>query len=306
MKSIALTGATSMIGIALIKQCIQNNIKVIAFIRSNSSRLNRLPKSDLIKPINCDLEYIKNFDFDKFDLKDIDVFYHFGWSHTDKQGRFDSNKQLENVNNTLSVVNFAKKIGCKRFIGAGSQAEYGRVNSFLTGETFVNPENAYGISKYAAGKLAKIECEKLGLEYVWVRILSVYGANDNEKTLLKDFIINCKENKPMPLGPCTHIWDYLHEEDAGRAFLDIGEKGLNGKVYCLGSGEGKQLKEYLEIIRNILNPLYKIKYGEIPYTEQSLMYLCADITEVTEDTGWKPEITFEYGIKRVIDNSSCK
>ena len=304
MKSIALTGATSMIGIALIKQCIQNNIKVIAFIRSNSSRLNRLPKSDLIKPINCDLEYIKNFDFDKFDLKDIDVFYHFGWSHTDKQGRFDSNKQLENVNNTLSVVNFAKKIGCKRFIGAGSQAEYGRVNSFLTGETFVNPENAYGISKYTAGKLARIECDKLELEYIWVRILSVYGVNDNDNTLLKDFIINCKINNTIPLGPCTHIWDYLHEEDAGRAFLYIGKIGVNNKIYCLGSGIGRQLKEYLEIIKNYINPSYKIKFGEIPYTKQSLMYLCADISELTKDTGWKPEISFEDGIKKVIDISS--
>ncbi|MCL2283504.1 MAG: hypothetical protein FWC26_09330 [Fibromonadales bacterium] len=59
MKTIALTGATSMIGIALIKQCILNGIKVTAFIRSNTSRLNRLPNSDLIKIVSCNLEVLK-------------------------------------------------------------------------------------------------------------------------------------------------------------------------------------------------------------------------------------------------------
>jgi len=306
MKSIALTGATSMIGIALIKQCIQNNIKVVAFIRSDSSKLNRLPTSDLITIINCDLNSINNFDFNQFNISSIDVFYHFGWSHTDKQERFNNEKQLENIHYTLSSVKIAKKMGCKKFIGAGSQAEYGRVLTPLTSTIPVNPENAYGISKYAAGMFAKIECEKLGLVCVWVRILSIYGINDNENTLLKDFIYNCRENKPMPLGPCTHIWDYLHEDDAGRAFLTIGEKAMNSIVYCLGSGIGRHLKEYLEIIKNLVNPSYKIQYCEIPYTEQSLMYLCADISELTKDTGWKPEISFEDGIKKIIDKFSIK
>ena len=300
MEKIALTGATSMLGIALIKQCIQNNIKVFALVRSDSARLNRLPSSDLISIINCDLDSLKDFDVVKNKLENIDIFYHFAWIHTDKQGRFCCDKQLENIHHTLAAVRLAKKLGCKKFIGAGSQAEYGRSATPLTSVTPISPENPYGIAKYAAGKLASIECEKLGLEFVWVRILSVYGIYDNEDTLIKTFIKNCKNNIPMALGQCTHIWDYLHEDDAGKAFFAIGEKGINGKIYCLGSGIGKPLKEYLETIKDLVNPSYAPQYGKISYNENSIQYLCADISELTRDTGWKQEFSFEEGIKNII------
>jgi nucleoside-diphosphate-sugar epimerase len=304
MKIIALTGATSMLGIALIKKCIQNAIKVIAFIRPNSSRLDRLPYSDLLTVVKCNLDNLMNFNPIDENSDNPEIFYHFGWKNTDKQGRYNCDMQLENVNHTLAAVHLAKKIGCMRFIGAGSQAEYGNSSIPLNGNIPVNPEIAYGIAKYAAGKLSKIECENFGLEHIWVRVLSVYGTNDNADTLIKSFINCCKNNYSMPIGPCTHIWDYLHEDDAGKAFLDIGERGINGKVYCLGSGIGKPLKEYLETIKNIINPVYIPGYDAIPYTEKSIKYLCADISELTNDTGWKPEISFEEGIKRIITQST--
>jgi nucleoside-diphosphate-sugar epimerase len=302
MSTIALTGATSMIGLALIRQCLRSGIKIIAFVRPNSSRLDRLPDSNLIKIVNCNLDSLINLDAIKERLDNPEMFYHFGWDHTDKQGRYDCDKQLRNLHYTLAAVHLAKKLGCRRFIGAGSQAEYGRSSDHLTGTTPVDPEIAYGITKYAAGKLSKIECEKIDLEHIWVRILSVYGINDNDDTLIKTFIVNCKNNRSMPLGPCTHIWDYLYEDDAGQAFLAIGRRGLNRKVYCLGNGIGKPLKEYLEIIRNMVNPAYIPQYGEIPYIEKSVKYLCADITELTNDTGWKPEFSFDEGVRRVIEN----
>jgi len=303
MKVIALTGATSMLGLALIKQCILNKIGVVAFVRPDSPRLSRLPDSDLITVVKCNLDDLANFDPAEVRSEIPDVFYHFGWEYTDKQGRNNCDKQLKNIHHTLAVVHFAKKLGCKRFIGAGSQAEYGRSLTPLSSNTPVDPEMAYGIAKYTAGKFAKIECEKLHLEYIWIRILSIYGYNDNEGTLIKDFIENCKNDQPMPLSPCTHIWDYLYEDDAGRAFLAVGEKGLDGQVYCLGSGVGKPLKEYLEIIKSMVNPAYILRYGEIPYNEKSLKYLCANISELTNDTKWKPEISFEDGIKEIIETN---
>lgn len=303
MKSIALTGATSMVGIALIKQCVKNNIKVLAFIRPGSSRKERLPDSDLVAILECNLDSLAGFNISPNVALPVDVFYHIGWDVTDKAGRNSCEKQLNNIKYTLDAVSLTKKLGCKRFVGTGSQAEYGRVSLPLNSTVPANPEIAYGIAKYAAGKFSKIECENLNLEHIWVRVLSVYGSNDNDGTLIKTFIDKCKNNQPMPLSECTHIWDYLYEDDAGRALLAIGEKGINGKTYCLGSGTGKPLKEYLEIIRNIINTGYQPDYGEIPHTEKSIKYLCADITELTVDTGWMPEISFEEGTKKTFISS---
>lgn len=81
----------------------------------------------------------------------------------------------------------------------------------------------------------------------------------------------------------------------------IGEKGKVGEIYCIGSGKVKKLYEYINIIKNQINPKLKIKFGAIPYSKNQVMYLCADISKLEEDTGFKPEISFEEGIKRTIE-----
>jgi nucleoside-diphosphate-sugar epimerase len=288
-----------MIGVALIKQCILNNVKVTAIVQPGTLKKNRLPKSSLISLFECDINNLLGLDV----KGNIDIFYHIAWADIDKDGRKSCEKQFHNIKYTLDAINLAKNLGCKKFIGVGSQAEYGRVSVPLNGSTPVDPETAYGVAKYTAGKFARIECERLWIKYNWIRILSVYGSNDKDSTLIKTFIDSCRNNKSLALSPCTHIWDYLYEDEAGRALLAIGEKGVDGKTYCLGSGTGRPLKEYLEVIRNIVNANYQPDYGKIPYVEKSIKYLCADISELTTDTGWKPEISFEEGIRKMIDPS---
>ena len=146
--TLAITGATSMLGVATIKNCILKNISVLAFVRKGSSKIERLPSSPLVKIVECDLAQMKDFDVDKLSA---DVFIHFGWAFTDKTGRNDVSKQLENVQYTIDAVHLAKRLGCRKFVGAGSQAEYGTPNIILKADTPVNPLVPYGVAKYAAG-----------------------------------------------------------------------------------------------------------------------------------------------------------
>ena len=139
---LAITGATSMLGVATIKICVLNNISVLAFVRKDSSRIKRLPLSPLVKIIECDLTQMKEFEDNSLSA---DVFIHFGWAFTDKTGRNDVLKQLENVQYTIDAVHLAKRLGCRKFIGAGSQAEYGTPNVRLKADTPVNPLISYGV-----------------------------------------------------------------------------------------------------------------------------------------------------------------
>ena len=291
--TLAITGATSMLGVATIKNCISKNISVLAFVRKGSSKIERLPSSPLIKIVECDLAQMKDFDVDKLSA---DVFIHFGWAFTDKTGRNDVSKQLANVQYTIDAVHLAKRLGCRKFVGAGSQAEYGTPNTILKEDTPVNPVVPYGVAKYAAGRLSAMECKKEGLEYNWVRILSVYGPDDNDGTLIKQLIKNAKNNSPMGLSGCEQIWDYLYEDDAGSAFVAVAEKGVNGKVYPLGSGAGRHLKEYVQDVISVVNPDYKPEYGKFPYSPTQPMSLVADVSELKQDTGWKAETSFLKGI----------
>ena len=122
MKKIVVTGATSMIGIALIEECIKKNIEVLAIVRKKSKNINRLPVSKNIHILECDLEDLCNMQVNN---KGYDVFYHLAWTNTIKNERCDPQKQLENIKYTVDAVELAYRMGCTKFIGAGSQAEYG-------------------------------------------------------------------------------------------------------------------------------------------------------------------------------------
>ena len=50
------------------------------------------------------------------------------------------------------------------------------------------PENGYGMAKLCAGQMSRLECERLGLDHVWPRVLSVYGPYDGPSTMISSAI----------------------------------------------------------------------------------------------------------------------
>ena len=91
---------------------------------------------------------------------------------------------------------------------------------------------------------------------------------------------------------CAQIWDYLHCDDAARAFLAVAERGIDGKFYPLGSGHGRKLKDYLIDLQQQIAPAVPLLFGKKEYYPHQPMYLVADVSEIEKDIGWKPEIDF--------------
>ncbi len=298
MKRIVLTGPTGAIGIAIIQQCIEQGIEVYAFIRRTSDRNIRIPRHELVHLIECDLAELSQFDVSN--MPTCDVFYHLGWAATIGNGRNDMQLQLKNIQYTLDAVDLAARLGCNTFVGTGSQAEYGRYEGKLNARVPVFPENGYGMAKLCAGQMSQIECEKKGLRQVWVRILSVYGPYDNDNTMVTSTIRKLLNGEKPAFTLGEQKWDYLYSEDAARALLLLGECSNANGVYCLGSGEVKSLKEYILMMRDAINPYAELGFGELPYGQKQVMYLCADLDKLHRDTGFQPKIPFEEGIKRTI------
>lgn len=300
MKKIVVTGATSMLGLATVNEAISHGVKVLALLRVGSKKISRLPKNKLITVLECDIDEMESVKTSNLE-SDYDVFYHFAWANTDKSTRNDPILQEKNIKYALEAVNLAKKLGCKKFVGAGSQAEYGRVEGELSPSTPINPDIAYGIAKYAAGRLTSLRCGELGLEHIWVRILSVYGIYDNPSTMISYAITELLSNRKPEFTKCEQKWDYLFSEDAGKAFYLIGEKGKNNKVYCLGSGIAYPLSHYVKTINKLMNKAENLGIGKKDYAPKQVMYLCSDISELTTDTGFKPAISFEEGLSKTIE-----
>ena len=125
MKSAVITGGTGMLGLALVRLLISKNIKVLMLIRPNSRKTDNIPKSPLVNTIECDLKDLPNAPIP--DDEKYDAFFHFGWEGTYGDARNDMYLQNKNIQNTIDAVQLASKLGCSVFLGAGSQAEYGRV-----------------------------------------------------------------------------------------------------------------------------------------------------------------------------------
>ena len=299
MKRIVVTGATSMIGVALIEECLRHDIEMYAVVRSSSGKAGRLPFSDKIHLTDCSLE----------DLSDLpgripggcDTFYHIAWGNTGEARNKSTELQSRNIFYTLQAVRAAAELGCRRFIGAGSQAEYGPMDvEKISPDSPVNPSTPYGASKLAAGHLAGMLCRELGMECIWPRIFSVYGKYEKETTMVASGLRKMLAGEPTEFTPAMQRWDYLYSRDAGRAFYLIGEKGKGGSVYCVGSGQARPLKEYIEEMA-ALTGAGKPGIGAKPYPPGAVMNLCADIGTLTGDTGFIPEYTFEQGIRETIE-----
>lgn len=298
MDRVMLTGPTGSIGIALIKYCVENNTEVYAICRKNSKRIGRLPKHPLVHVLESNLEELA--DMDVSNIPECQAFYHFGWDATIGEDRNNTALQLKNIQYTLDAVALADRIGCEVFVGAGSQAEYGRFEGALNVSVPAFPENGYGIAKLCAGQLSRLECNKREIRHVWTRILSVYGPYDSDMTMITSTIRKLLAGEVPALTKGEQKWDYLYSADAARALYLLGEKGKNNKIYCIGSGEARPLAEYIRLMRDAINPEAELGFGQVPYGEKQVMYLCADITDLREDTGFKPEVSFEEGIRQTI------
>lgn len=299
MTKAIVTGPTGAIGVALIEELVKHNIFVYAVCRKNSSRIANIPVHKLVKIIECDLDELNTLAL-KIN-SGCDIFYHLGWMATIGDGRNDTDLQLQNIRYTLDAVNVAHQLNCRRFIGAGSQAEYGRVEGKISPNTPAFPENGYGIAKLCAGQLSRIKCEQLGIAHIWTRILSIYGPFDGPRTMISSTIRTLLDkNKPaLTLG--DQQWDYLYSKDAATAFYLIGKHGISGKTYCIGSGQAAPLRQYIETLRNQIDPSLPLGFGEIPYGDKQVMHLEADISDLHKDTGFVPQYSFEKGIQETID-----
>ena len=122
MNKAIITGASGMIGSALINLLLKEDYEIIAIVRPNSKKIKNIPKSNKVEIVECDLSNLKSL-FNRF--SDCELFFHFGWAATMGNARDNTHLQLKNIEYTLDAVNLAKNSDCKAFIGAGSQAEYG-------------------------------------------------------------------------------------------------------------------------------------------------------------------------------------
>ena len=298
MKTAIISGATSSIGRALIDECIKNEIKVIALVNPLSSRRDKVKQNDLLQIIECSLDNMRNIHVEKLDDS---VFFHLAWIDTkDAIARDNIYNQEDNIRYSLDAVDLAYRFGCQVFVGAGSQAEYGRVEGIITEDTPCSPVTPYGIAKLCSGQLTRLMCERLGIRHIWTRILSTYAPDGYAHSVVNYTITELLNGSTPELSSCEQKWDFLYVSDTARALFLLGDKGRGSEVYVVGSGEQRILRDYILKIRDAINPGAKIGFGMKKTGD--IVNLSCDISKIKSHVGFTPEVDFEEGIAYMINH----
>lgn len=306
--NIVVTGATSFVGTGVVKELLKRGHHVYAVLRMNSSRLDRLLEDDKL-PSNLtileeDLGTLSNL------LRRIteccDVFLHMGWRGAGSDSRANEHVQKESEADALAAVRIAEKLGCRRFLFTGSQAEYGIHDSLMTEAALCCPTSPYGEAKLAVRYKAEALCRNLGMDYGHARIFSTYGPGDHPWSLISASIQTFLGERVMELSDCTQKWNFMYIEDAGRALADLAEyQGAlleHGCVYNLAGPmeETRELREFVEVIYDRCGRRGGIKYGVRPPNAEGTVNLIPDILKMERVIGWVPNVRFEQGILNIL------
>lgn len=140
----------------------------------------------------------------------FDAVLHFAWDGVGSLGRSDIATQEKNLRMSKAFFSWAKAHGVKRFFFAGSQAEMGRG----TREEPL-PASPYGEKKLAFSEYGLRNHGKM--EFIDLRIYSIYGKGDHERSLVKTLVRNTLRGMETELGSGNKIWNFMAEEDFGQA-----------------------------------------------------------------------------------------
>lgn len=257
-----ITGASSFIGVELCRYLSKNGHNVIAMSRRPNEHLDEIAKDGHLEVFRSDMQSL----FDKAKSVKADVFVHLAWAGTTHEERNNPAVHEENVRLSLECVKLAKKMGCQLYVDAGSQAEYGIVPGVLTEDTPCNPITAYGKGKLRMYQESKKLTEEIGLKYVHLRILSVYGENDHDETLIKSALKKLKANEPIVMRSGGQKWNYVYVKDAVRQIAELSLNALNDdnfnqEIYHIASNDTRKLQDFIIAMKEIKGSSSLLLFG---------------------------------------------
>lgn len=294
---IAITGANSFIGKRLIHKISELNWDIVAVVRKGCSQKDVFRAMENVAVYECNMdEYHQLGDM----IGTVDCFVHLAWSGTRGTSRLDEELQYKNYCWSMEAIQSLVSKGCRRIITAGSQAEYGINTDIISEKTECNPNTAYGKYKLRVYQDTVDLCRKYGVAYKEPRFFSLYGPEDYENSLIVSCLQKFLNNIPCELTECIQMWDYLYIDDAIDALVKLCYIQCEDGAYNFGSGDCRELKSFVQEMKEITNSSSELIYGVVPYTAAGVVSIQPDTSKLKREAVWNAKISFEQGIKEIL------
>lgn len=198
-----------------------------------------------------------------------------------------------------------------RFLHVSTDEVYGSLDEqgYFTEETPYAPNSPYSASKASSDHLVRAYYHTYGLPTITTNCSNNYGPYQFPEKLIPLMIHNALTGKDLPIyGDGQNIRDWLYVKDHCRALLTVLEKGKPGETYNIGGNAEKTNIEIVETICTILDEV-RPREDDKSYREQITFVkdrpghdrrYAIDATKIWKELDWKPEETFDTGIKKTV------
>jgi UDP-glucose 4-epimerase len=202
-----------------------------------------------------------------------------------------------NVHGTVQVLEAARHAGVHKLVYAASSSCYGLATVPTAEDHPIAPQYPYALSKYL-GELAVFHWHQVyRLPVNAIRIFNAYGTRARTSgaygAVFGVFLRQKLAGAPFTVvGDGTQRRDFVYATDVAAAFLRAAETERTGEAWNVGAGNPQSVNRLVELLGGKVVHLPK-RPGEPDCT-------WADIGKITRELGWKPVVSFEEGVARVL------
>ena len=211
--------------------------------------------------------------------------------------------------NVLEAVRDAEKNDI-RLVLIGSGEEYGYIREGacpLSESEPLNPGNIYAATKACQDMLGKIYTRAYKMDIIMVRAFNHSGPAQSNIFVISDFcrqIAEIEKGMKEPVisvGNLSAKRDFTDVRDVVRAYRLLGEKGVSGTVYNVGRGKAVEIQYILDTALSYADQPIEVKRDPARMRASDIPIIEPDVSRISEDTGWKAEISMEQTIKDSLD-----
>ena len=208
-----------------------------------------------------------------------------------------------NVGGTASVLEASRGAKVRRFIYAASSSCYGLPKIFPTPETAeIQPQYPYALTKYVGEQYVLHWGRVYGLPVLSLRLFNVYGPRSRTSgaygAVFGVFLAQKLHGEPFTVvGDGTQSRDFTFVSDVVEAMVMAARSDLRQEALNVGSGQTYSVNRLVELLGGQVVYVPK-RPGEPDRTH-------ADISKIQRLLGWQPRVSFENGVRVMLENIEC-
>lgn len=296
IKRVVVMGATGFIGTYLVENLLGQNYSVTILVR-HKARVSSHAWKGKVSILEWDGVDPKAL---KVQETGYDTFFFAAWDGVAPEHKNDVGLQVRNITYALNSMELAKKLGCSKFVATGTVAEYVFCENTIDVNEKPAPSDFYGAAKVSVHYMLEVLARQISMDFIWAVLPSTFGPGRKGNNIITYTICTLLKKQKPRYGDLEQLWDFLYVTEVAKALRLIGEKGKPGKIYGIGSGQYRKLREYVEEIRDCIDPQLELEIGVLPDMTAKTFSSCVNIFDLIQDTGFQIETSFGEGIKETI------